>query len=195
MRIGLACLALSLLAACQRDAASEDPSATKTLAGADAESRTIADRGDAARVLCSAEEQAIFSCKVDNGKRLAVCATAHGKAQYRYGETTPELVLDGGEWASVGYSGGGEAQIAFANGAARYVVFSRMVRTNFAPGEPNYPKITDGVVVMDDGKVTAIRLCDDDPDVLPIQYDAAEATMQKRDELFTNQTILADEAN
>ena len=95
MRIGLACLALSLLAACQRDAASEDPSATKTLAGADAESRTIADRGDAARVLCSAEEQAIFSCKVDNGKRLAVCATAHGKAQYRYGETTHELVLDG----------------------------------------------------------------------------------------------------
>ncbi|MHA6333091.1 hypothetical protein ACXYL9_05350 [Qipengyuania sp. CAU 1752] len=143
---------------------------------------------------CSAEEQAIFSCKVDSGKRLAVCATANGKAQYRYGETTPELVLDGGEWASVGYSGGGEAQIAFANGAARYVVFSRMVRTNFAPGEPNYPKITDGVMVMDDGKVTAIRLCDD-PDVLPIQYDAAEATMQKRDELFTDQIILADEAD
>lgn len=121
---------------------------------------------------------------------MAVCA-AHGRAQYRYGGTQPELVLDGGELGIVPYSGGGEAQIAFSNGAYRYVVFSRMVRTGFGPDGHNDPAISDGVLVLKGGQVADLHLCAD-ADGLPVQYDAAQRVWQDRGALFTEETTRAD---
>jgi hypothetical protein len=140
---------------------------------------------------CAPEEERIFSCKVASGKRIAICGTGERDAEYRFGESVPELVLRGGRWASVPYSGGGEAQIAFASGATRYIVFSRMVRTNFAAGEPNNPAISDGVMVLDGEKVIGLQLCDD-ADTVSIDYDLAEAHFPRSDELFSWETDRAD---
>jgi len=147
---------------------------------------TIVDAVD-----CAASEETIFSCKTSGGKRIAVCATGSGKVEYRFGSKQPELVLSGGRWAAAAYSGGGEAQIAFDNGATRYVVFSRMVRTNFEADEPNYPAISDGVLVLRKDKVVATLTCAD-ADPMPVQYDAAEKHMKQQDELVTYETERAD---
>ncbi len=144
-----------------------------------------------AQVACTESEEPLFSCKVENGKQLAVCAAESGNVQYRYGKAEAELVLDGGEWARAAYAGGGEAQIAFANDDHRYIVFSRMVRTNFAPGEPNIPAISDGVIVLRNDEVLSVQVCDD-PDLLPVQYDAAERALPLADELFTYESGRAD---
>ncbi len=143
------------------------------------------------RTDCRDGETPIFSCRMSDENRLAVCAAPQG-VQYRFGsEDAPQMVIEGGSWASTAYSGGGEAQIAFANGDTRYIVFSRMVRTNFTPGEPNDPAISDGVIVERGGKVLSVRICDD-AEALPVQYDAAEAHLPRTDALFTDQTTRAD---
>ena len=90
------------------------------------------------------------------------------------------------------YSDGGEAQIQFSNGDTNYIVFSRMVRTNFKQGEPNNPAISDGVLVERSGELLALRICDGADEPLPIQYDAADAAMKTVDELFSTQTSKAD---
>ncbi|MEZ5681903.1 MAG: hypothetical protein R3E14_11510 [Erythrobacter sp.] len=141
---------------------------------------------------CTAEEEPIFSCAVPGGKRLAVCAAQQGEAEYRFGGKSPELVLRGGKWANAMYSGGGEAQIEFANGDTRYIVFSRMVRTNFTAGEPNNPAITDGVLISREGEFIALRLCAGGQAEIPVQYDAAERAFAQEDDLFTEETIRAD---
>lgn len=169
----------------ERDAAvpASDPSPAAVVVSAAA--------GKTSGVDCGTGEEPIFSCRTGGGKRIAVCAIDPGKVEYRYGAATPELILDGGRFASVPYSGGGEAQIAFANGPVRYVVFSRMIRTNFEAGEPNYPAISDGVIVLRNDEVLAISTCDD-ADAMPVQYDAAQKYMKQRDELFTYETGRAD---
>lgn len=134
---------------------------------------------------CSAEETPIFFCTVKGGKRLSVCGSKEGAAQYRFGdEDAAELVLDGGEFATAPYSGGGEAQIKFEAGDVSYIVYSRVVRTNFEPGEPNNPAITDGVIVLQNGAQIAERTCDGG-EVKPIDYDAAEELLPRTDKLFT----------
>ena len=142
-------------------------------------------------VECASGEAEVFSCKVAGGKRIAICGTGRGEAEYRFGDGEPELVLSGGRWASVPYSGGGEAQVAFASGDTSYVVFSRIVRTNFAAGEPNDPAISDGVIVLEGEEVIGIQLCDD-PDVAAIDYDLAEAHFPRADDLFSWETDLAE---
>ena len=124
---------------------------------------TAASGSPGRTVECASGEAEVFSCKVAGGKRIAICGTGtgRGEAEYRFGDGEPELVLSGGRWASVPYSGGGEAQVAFASGDTSYVVFSRIVRTNFAAGEPNDPAISDGVIVLEDKEVIGIQLCDD----------------------------------
>lgn len=125
-----------------------------------------AARPDAQPVACASNEQALFSCTAGN-KRIAVCGVTNAQgqktAQYRFGSSDrAEIVLDGGRFSSVPYSGGGEAQIAFANGGTRYIVYGRTVRTNFEAGEPNNPEFTDGVMVVRDGKQVADRQCTGD---------------------------------
>ncbi len=109
-------------------------------------------------VACQEGEETLFSCDDKGGKQIAVCGK-DGNAQYRFGNEVAEITLDNGKFASVPYSGGGEAQIAFSNGDTRYIVFSRIVRTNFEPGEPNNPKITDGVMVVRGGETIGKRTC------------------------------------
>ncbi|QYJ06619.1 hypothetical protein [Qipengyuania flava] len=194
----LAALAL-LLAGCAgegpapEEATSTEPAEEIAAAGEDAPDTRVTQAPAPSPVTCSQAEEAIFSCKTASGKSIAVCGTPDGKAEYRFGGDTAELTLRGGEWASVPYSGGGEAQIAFANGPVRYVVFSRMIRTNFAAGEPNNPVFSDGVIVLEGEEVVALQTCDD-PDTLAIQYFAAEERFPTADDLFTFETGRADPA-
>lgn len=113
-------------------------------------------------VACSAPERTLFFCEAGRAQ-IAVCGTTdmegRPNAQYRYGVDQAELVLSNGRFASVPYSGGGEAQIEFASGTTRYIVYSRTVRTNFAAGEANNPEFTDGVMVVRDGETVADRQC------------------------------------
>lgn len=140
---------------------------------------------------CMAGEETIFSCKTAADKRIAVCAARGGPVEYRYGAGEPELTVAGGRFASVPYSGGGEAQLAFDNAGTRYVVFSRIVRTNFAPGEPNNPAISDGVMVLQGEKVVSVQVCSD-TDPVPVQYDVAARHMEQENELFTEETSRVD---
>ena len=141
---------------------------------------------------CKADETPIFACSFADGKRVAICGLSEGGAEYRFGGEEPELTLFEDVWATVPYSGGGEAQIQFSNGDTNYIVFSRMVRTNFKEGEPNNPAISDGIIVERSGELLSLRVCDGADEPLPIQYDAAEAAMKRVDELFTFETGKAD---
>ena len=128
-----------------------------------------------------------------NGKQIAVCASGEGTVEYRYGKGDAELVLGDPQWASVPYSGGGEAQIAFDNGDTRYIVFSRVVRTNFEPGEPNYPAISDGVIVQRGEEVLSLQTCGGEGDLKPLDVNAAERLIPgRRNELFSYETGRAD---
>lgn len=198
MRIAGACLMMALLSACQADSGAEvQANAASVSTPSVVSAKPVATRNAPALAAartpasCIAGEETIFTCKVANGKRLSVCATTDGKAQYRYGRGPAELVLDGSEWADAPYSGGGEGQIAFDNGDTRYVVFSRMVRTHFVDGEPNYPAISDGVVVLKDDQFVAMHLCSDG-DMVSLQYDAADRVMKRGKTLFTEETMRAD---
>lgn len=135
--------------------------------------------------LCAPGEEVLFSCQLENRKMASVCGLKNGTgsvvAQYRYGKAgqVPELIwpetdrADRLEFASVPYSGGGEAQLQFRRGDTQYIVYSRVIRTNFAPGEPNDPAIEDGIFVRKAGKPVARHACSD-PDVRPINYEKAE---------------------
>lgn len=145
--------------------------------------------------LCSAKEPVLFSCQLKNRKVISVCGTEKGAgnktAQYRFGALgqSPELVWpdaaskDRLTFASVPYSGGGEAQISFSRGDVTYVVYSRIVRTNFTAGEPNNPEMTDGVMVLKRGKTVSDLVCAD-PEVVPVDYDLATQYASRSDEAF-----------
>lgn len=134
--------------------------------------------------LCASGEPVIFSCLLDNGNALSVCAAAEAGgprfAQYRYGPSReaselsfPARRQDGAlRFLSVPYSGGGEAQLSFARGSASYVVYSRVMRTNFEAGEPNNPQFDDGVLVLNGGKIIANHRCEGDQ-LTSIDYDLA----------------------
>lgn len=135
--------------------------------------------------LCAPGEDVLFSCQLENKKMASVCGLKNGTgsvvAQYRYGKVgqVPELAWPGPDsadriqFASVPYSGGGEAQLQFRRGDTQYIIYSRVIRTNFAPGEPNDPAIEDGIFVRKAGKTVARHSCSD-PDVRPIDYDKSE---------------------
>lgn len=190
------------LAACSQASDSQAPDAPAVESGQGAETvveetseapEEVAALAQAAPVAapmpatCTAEETPIFSCTVKGGKRLSVCGSNEGAVQYRFGgDDDAELVLDGGEFATVPYSGGGEAQIAFANGDTRYIVFSRVVRTNFKEGEPNNPAITDGVIVEKAGETVAQLSCGGEGELMPVQVFAAEEYLPRAGRLFTD---------
>ena len=141
----------------------QDTSREASESGPEAGRMADAQRPDGKPVACGSDQQELFACAAGD-KRIAVCGVTNAQgqktAQYRFGSAgEAEIVLDGGRFSSVPYSGGGEAQIAFANGGTRYIVYSRTVRTNFEPGEPNNPEFTDGVMVVRDGDMVADRQC------------------------------------
>lgn len=196
MRRTAALAALGLLAACQgepvaspaADAVAATPPAAPDVPPALAEKMAAQERIHAAS--CAADEMPIFTCKFADGKRVAVCGAGEWHGRYRYGGSTSELELEGGKYAHAMYSGGGESQIAFDNGDTRYIIFSRMVRTGFGE-EGNKPAISDGIVIERAGKFQSIRICDD-PDLKPIDMNAANAIWEDEGELFTEETIRAD---
>lgn len=191
--LGLA--AFAVLAGCQQAAAGGEAAAPVAARTTTAPVAAANPAAVSPAPVCAAGETPIFACKFRDEKRLAVCGTAPGKAEYRFGGKNAELVLAGGERANVAYSGGGESQLAFTNGDTRYIVFSRVIRRGFGVGG-NFPGITDGVLVERKGKFVTLRRCDD-PDVKPIDVIAAEdflPTAKGSDgmELFTEDTIRAD---
>lgn len=186
--LGLA--GLAVLAGCGEGPAQE-VAAPASPAAATATPDAAGSVAAALSASCAAGEEPVFSCKFRDGKRVAVCGIAPGKAEYRFGgDGKTELVLSGGRNAYQMYSGGGESQLAFDNGDTRYIVFSRMVRTGFGE-DGNMPAISDGVVVERAGKFVSIRTCDD-PDVLPVQTDAAGRFLTPADDHFTDETMRAD---
>lgn len=141
---------------------------------------------------CPSDETTAFTCRTGIDRRLSVCIEGN-KASYRYRGDSGQLVLGGGRFAQRAYSGGGEAQIKFSNGAWDYVVFSRMVRTNFEPGEPNNPAISDGVIVIEGGKFRELIECDpSDAAMVPVDVDLLSRPLPRDAELYTEETHRAD---
>ena len=127
-------------------------------AGAMEPGATVDGDAPGSSVACAEDERTTFSCPTVGGKRISVCGK-DGEVEYRFGAQQAELTIAGGRFGSVPFSGGGEAQIAFAKGDTRYIVFSRTVRTNFTAGEPNNPEFTDGVMVVEGERKIAEGLC------------------------------------
>ncbi len=140
--------------------------------------------------LCAVGEAVIFSCQLENEKIASVCGTTNNSreiiAQYRYGKrgAKPELTWPDVDstnrltFASVPYSGGGEAQLHFRRGANQYVVYSRVIRTNFTAGEPNDPSLEDGIFVRKGDKIIAWHSCTG-PKIAPIDYEKAQLYAEK----------------
>lgn len=156
-------------------------------------SRMASARPEQPASTCGEGEEVIFACTMKSGKKASICVTEEGDtkfAQYRFGPAGkpaelawPMSPADGRlAFKSVPYSGGGEGQLSFVKGDTRYVVFSRMVRTNFEPGEPNYPAIEDGILVLRGGSVLGELACADV--AMPVQYALAEEYSEPAPEIF-----------
>lgn len=120
------------------------------------------------RATCQSGERVLFQCAMGS-RNVAICAGGEGRAryvQYRFGGASrieleyPQRRSGTGTlaYASTPYSGGGEAQIHFRNGAYTYVVYSRTVRTGFGK-EGNRPEFSAGLFVKRDGRVLSQRSC------------------------------------
>ncbi|WP_120717721.1 hypothetical protein [Tsuneonella amylolytica] len=194
-RVALCVTAACALAACgvagQPEPGGELADAPATAAAASAPATTATETANGTG--CRAGETAIFQCRTGTGETIAVCSAGGGTARYAFGRASPEIELTGGRWARIGYSGGGELQIAFDNGPVRYVVFSRTVRTNFAAGEPNDPAMSDGVVVLRDGRFDGMQTCTGGSAAdYSDRTEAALQTLPQSDDLFTDETYRAD---
>lgn len=197
MRRPLSLAAFALLAGCQGQGAKNadvPEAAAAPSATASADPAILARDAEQKRIwaaACAADETPIFTCTFRDGKRVAVCGAGEWNGRYRFGGSTLEIEINGGQYANTMYSGGGEAQIAFDNVDTRYIIFSRMVRTGFDEDGNNVPAISDGIVIERGGKFLDIKLCEG-PDPLPVQYDAANAVWEDEGELFTEETNRAD---
>lgn len=149
---------------------------------------------------CYENEEVIFQCTVRGGRRVVVCSSDSGDgkrvAKYRFGKEASEITLpDLGNppprFGSVPLSGGGEGQVEFRNGNTRYIVYSRIVRTHFVEGEPNYPAITDGLLVLEGDKLLTAHQCDGQG-LTPLHFDRASRAMERVDHLFTEATAELD---
>lgn len=129
---------------------------------------------DEPQYLCKDDENLIFGCEI-KGKFISICSSKNlsktvGYAQYRFGKPDkveflypaskkpPEGIFFLG---STGYSGGGANIVRFNNSGYEYLIFDSMIRTNYAPGEPNNPEFKAGIVTRHNGKITSTRLCTD----------------------------------
>lgn len=108
--------------------------------------------------LCLPGETALFQCPI-GGQHVAVCAR-DAVATYRYGlPGRIELSSRRLRFARQGFSGGGEAQITATNGAYRYTVFDRLVRTGFGPDGLNHPGEDAGLIVRHGDRIVSTRQC------------------------------------
>lgn len=125
--------------------------------------------------LCEPDEKLIFGCEIKD-KLISICSSKElskttGYAQYRFGNPGKiELLYPNSKippqsvffLSSTAYSGGGANIIRFNNSGHEYLIFDSMIRTNFAPDEPNDPEFKAGIVTRHNGKITSTRLCSDD---------------------------------
>jgi len=120
-----------------------------------------------AAALDGAARQPLFSCLTPQG-RLLVRDVGGGRVTVAFPKPhLRSLARLGGRphasrYARKGYSGGGEEQLQVETEAGRLTVYTRTVRTNFAPGEPNDPAFSSGAVFQArNGRVTR-RTCRDE---------------------------------
>ncbi|WP_336985981.1 hypothetical protein [Altererythrobacter aquiaggeris] len=162
---------------------------------------------------CAGKSATAFSCRVSGGKQLSVCVAGDpAVAQYRFGaprapgapgaqgemgaaRDPAQLVLVSGPGGGrpvtsrAAYSGGGEAQIRFANGGTGYVVFSRIIRTRF-DGEGNEPAFSAGVMIETGGDLVSEIFCVDPADAeLDIKM-LEEFTLQDDEEFFVPMRLI-----
>lgn len=125
--------------------------------------------------LCGKSEIEVFNCKLKN-KTLSLCGVGNLKQgsefQYRFGTSKkleliyPNAKTQGQFWSSrTTYSGGGESRVHFNNGAFDYILFENTIRTGFGDG-PNDPEFNAGIVTKENGKITSIRHCSNDAQIL-----------------------------
>lgn len=103
-----------------------------------------------------ASDQIAFRCRIGDdmisvrrsGPDLSYQVVAHDHVK---------LHVTRGYLARTGYSGGGELQAVFQNGAWTYVVYERAIRTGF--GGHNAPSFTAGVDVLRNGATVSRRSC------------------------------------
>ncbi len=127
---------------------------------------------DEKNYLCDASETLIFGCQLED-KLISLCASSEfsneeGYVQYRYG--LPGIVeYMYPETASISqgvfflshtaYSGGGAATVRFKTDSVEHFIFDSMIRTNFNPEEPSYPKFSSGIVTRNDETTISVQLC------------------------------------
>ena len=112
--------------------------------------------------LCTASEKPLFSCPI--GRKLVSVCAGSGKPVYRFGAPgRVELTSTNLSTASVGYSGGGETQIAATNGAYRYIVYDRTVRTGFGEDGLHHPEFDSGLIVRRGARTLSSRACSAEP--------------------------------
>lgn len=203
VRVAVVAAALSL-AACQqapsspaapdRPAAASQTAARVAPAPADARpaAADTAASAPAGEGLCRPGEPVLFSCSVRSGKIVSICGAAGRDGsrfpQYRYGRagSAAELIWPASPaagriaFASVPYSGGGEAQLMFDRADVRYVVYSRVIRTGFGSDGHNDPLFQDGVAVLR-GRALVSRQACTDARPHPVDYDLGESLAAKAD--------------
>lgn len=138
------------------------------------------DGQDQQKALCRPNEAVIASCSIGH-KSVSVCGAKNGSPSYRFG--TPqkiEIEAHHIRMARRAYSGGGETQILVRNNAYKYILYDRMVRSNFNSSGENDPEFLSGLLVMKSGKVVQSRLCSSNNEVF-IKSRVAEEYLQEGD--------------
>ena len=119
---------------------------------------SAATAASARTTLCGAGETPLFSCP--GGPDMVSVCSAGGKATYRYGTLGKvELSSQALSFAETAFSGGGETQISFRNGAYSYIVYDKTTRTSFSSDGHDDPDFTSGLVVQENGKTVLAEEC------------------------------------
>lgn len=108
--------------------------------------------------LCKARERPLFSCRL-TAESVALCGDTGGVVARMKRSGGKRLASRALSFASEAYSGGGESQISFTAGKTTITIYDRMVRTGFAPGGPNDPAMSSGVMISRKGNTITDQRC------------------------------------
>lgn len=130
--------------------------------------------------LCRPNEVVIASCSIGR-KSVSVCGAMKSSSSYRFG-TPQKIEIEAHDirMARRAYSGGGETQILVRNNAYTYILYDRMVRSNFSSSGENSPDFSSGLLVVKSGKVVQSRSCSSNTEVF-ISSRVAEEYLQEGD--------------
>ena len=116
--------------------------------------------------LCGGGETPLFTCPV--GKKVVSICGSGGKATYHFGRPgRVEMSSDALSFAETAFSGGGETQISFRNGAYIYIVYDKTTRTSFSSDGHHDPDFSSGLVVQKSGKTISALACGTDATISP----------------------------